>query len=323
MRGRGAWAASARRKDSDARNLHAVAIFPHPPFAAYALLDSGNAEKLERFGRFVLRRPDPQALWRPRLSAAEWARRADLAFVRESDRGGTWEQPRGEVPEEWELEVAVGWTEPACLLIRPTPFKHVGLFPEQAANWAWVEERRTGLALRLAPRAAPRLLNLFAYTGAASVFAAKSGWEVTHVDASRASLDWAAENARGSALDANAIRWMLDDALAFARREARRGNRYHGILADPPSYGRGPKGEKWELETGLAPLLEACAALLEPVTGAFLALSTYAVGYSPLAYANMLREFGPGEIETGELALPEEESGRLLPCGFCARFTRT
>lgn len=304
-----------------------MAIFPHPPFAAYALLDSGNAEKLERFGRYVLRRPDPQALWRPRLAAAEWARLTDLAFVRESDRGGRWERPRSAVPEEWEVEVAVGWTEPACLVIRPTPFKHVGLFPEQAANWAWVEQRRAQLEARLAPGTAPRLLNLFAYTGAASVFAAKSGWDVVHVDASRASLDWAAENARASALDANAIRWMLDDALAFARREVRRGNRYHGILADPPSYGRGPKGEKWELESGLAPLLEACSALLEPLPGAFLVLSAYAVGYSPLAFANVLREFGPGEIETGELALPEDESGaaaapRLLPCGFCARFTR-
>jgi len=305
-----------------------VPIFPHPPFAAYALLDSGNAEKLERFGRYVLRRPDPQALWRPRLRAAEWEELADLVFVRESDRGGRWERTRGEVPEEWELEVAVGWTEPACLVIRPTPFKHVGLFPEQAVNWAWAEERRVSLAAGGRIEGAPRMLNLFAYTGAASVFAAKSGWAVTHVDASRASLDWAAENARASALDANAIRWMFDDALAFARRELRRGNTYHGILADPPSYGRGPKGEKWELDQGLAPLLDACSALLDTESGSFVALSTYAVGYSPLAYANMLREFGQGEIETGELALPEETPGggtalpRLLPCGFCARFTR-
>lgn len=312
-----------------------MAIFPHPPFAAYALLDSGNAEKLERFGRYVLRRPDPQALWRPRLRAAAWEELADLVFVRESDRGGRWERTRGEVPEEWEVEVAVGWTEPACLVIRPTPFKHVGLFPEQAVNWAWVEDRRVALAGRAGisgteanATAAPRLLNLFGYTGAATVFAAKSGWAVTHVDASKASLDWAAENSRASALDANAIRWMLDDALAFARRELRRGNTYHGILADPPSYGRGPKGEKWELDQSLAPLLEACSGLLDTTAGSFMVLSTYAVGYSPLAYANMLREFGNGEIETGELALPEEapEGGaalpRLLPCGFCARFIR-
>ncbi len=300
-----------------------MAIFPHPPFAAYSLLDSGNAEKLERFGRFVLRRPDPQALWRPRLRPEEWQRLADLVFLRESDRGGHWERPRGEVPEEWEVEVAVGWTEPACLVIRPTPFKHVGLFPEQAVNWAWAEERRAALVKRMAAGTAPRLLNLFGYTGAASVFAAKSGWAVTHVDASRTSLAWAAENAQTSGLEANAIRWMLDDALAFARREVRRGNGYHGILADPPAYGRGPKGEKWEIESGLASLLEACAGLLEPCVGAFLVLSTYAVGYSPLAYANMLRDFGPGEIETGELALPEDEGTRLLPCGFGARFTRT
>lgn len=305
-----------------------MAIFPHQPFAAYELLDSGNSEKLERFGRIVLRRPDPQALWRPRLSAEEWRRRADLSFVRESDRGGRWERERGAAPEEWEIEVAVGWTEPACLLIRPTPFKHVGLFPEQAVNWAWVEERRSDLARRLGAGTELRLLNLFGYTGAATVFAAKSGWSVTHVDASRASLDWAAENARASGLDANAIRWMLEDALAFVRREQRRGNLYHGILADPPAYGRGPKGEKWEMDQGLAPLMEACAALLQPQSGAFMVLSAYAVGYSPLAFANMLRDFGPGGIETGELALPEEQDAsargapRLLPCGFCARFTR-
>ncbi len=319
---------AAQRNDSGARSLLVLAIFPHPPFAAYALLDSGNGEKLERFGRFTLRRPDPQALWRPRLAAEEWTRRAELVFMRESDRGGRWERRGGAVSEEWEVEVAVGWTEPACLVIRPTPFKHVGLFPEQAVNWAWVEERRAALAPRLPEGAAPRLLNLFGYTGAASVFAAKSGWEVTHVDASRTSLDWAAENARASGLDASAIRWMLDDALAFARRDVRRGQRYHGILADPPSYGRGPKGEKWELDHGLAPLLEACSSLLEPISGSFTVLSAYAVGYSPLAFANMLRDFGPGTIETGELALPEEQSPgargapRLLPCGFCARFTR-
>lgn len=293
-------------------------VFPHPTLAAYALLDSGGGEKLERFGRWTLRRPDPQALWRRRQGEEDW-RAADLRFVRESDRGGRWEPAGG--PVDWPLRLGpeLGLPE-VCLRIRPTPFKHVGLFPEQAANWVFVEERRRSLAA--AGVAVPELLNLFAYTGAASLIAAATGWKVTHLDASRPVLDWAAENARASGLPGDALRWVLDDAAAFCAREARRGRRYHGILLDPPHYGRGPKGEKWQFETGLAPLLEACRRLLAADAPAFLVLSSYAIGYSPLAFDNLLREFGAGTIESGELALPEAAGGRLLPCGFCARWSR-
>lgn len=206
------------------------------------------------------------------------------------------------------------------LQVRLTPFKHVGLFPEQATNWLWVERRRQAWAA--AGERGPRLLNLFAYTGVASLLAAVSGWQVTHVDASRSSLDWAAANAQCSELPSDAIRWLLEDASAFAARELRRGKRYHGILLDPPHYGRGPKGQKWSFPRDLAPLLDHCRKLLLEDGPSFLVLSSYAVGYSPLAFENMLREFGPGQVESGELALPEEGSGRLLPCGFCARFVR-
>jgi 23S rRNA (cytosine1962-C5)-methyltransferase len=295
------------------------AVFAHPPLEDHALLDSGDGQKLERFGEVVLARPDPQALWRPRLARERWEA-ADLAFVRESDRGGRWEArsgahpaARGKAPE-WEVRLGA-----ARALVRPTPFKHVGVFPEQAANWRWVEELGTGGGER-----PPRLLNLFGYTGVASVLAARAGWDVTHVDASRASLAWAQDNARAAGLAADALRVVLDDALAFARREARRGSRYRGVLVDPPHHGRGPKGERWRLETGLAPLVEACAELLDERS--FLVLSVYAVGYSPLALLNLLEACAGGEVEAGELALPEAEvagaPARLLPCGFCARWRR-
>jgi 23S rRNA (cytosine1962-C5)-methyltransferase len=293
-------------------------VFPHPELRQHALIDSGGGEKLERFGDVLLVRPDPQALWR-RRRPDRW-READLVFVRESDRGGRWEARDGAHPSArgkdpcWTVDV-----RGARMTIRPTPFKHVGLFPEQATNWDWV----AGLAGSFEGEP-PRLLNLFGYSGAASVLAARAGYRVTHVDASRASLRWTRENAEGSGLAADELRVICEDALVFARREVRRGSRYAGILLDPPHYGRGPKGEVWRLEEGLAPLLEACAALLDE--RAFLVLTAYAVGYSPLAFTNLLTELAGGAVSAGELALPEEpdDAGRrrLLPCGFCARWWR-
>ncbi len=292
------------------------ATFDHPRFDAYELLDSGGGEKLERFGDVVLVRPDPQAIWRKR-APKDW-KRADLTFVRESDRGGHWVGRDRAKAGERSWEVAYG---DARFSIRPTRFKHVGVFPEQASNWEWVRER----AERLTTDGRPRLLNLFGYTGVASVLATHAGFEVTHVDASKTSLQWLRDNIEASGLDRSAIRVVLDDALAFVRREVRRGSKYHGILLDPPHYGRGPKGEKWEFEASIAPLLDACARLLQ--RDAFCVLSTYAIGTSPLAIANLLGEWGaPDErvIEAGELALPESSDGaaRLLPCGFCARWSR-
>jgi len=287
--------------------------FPHPAFEGYELVDSGDGEKLERFGSVVLRRPDPQALWRP-ADPRRW-KSAHLTFVRESDRGGRWE-PGPDAPPETRGPEAE-WLCPAFglrLCVRPTPFKHVGVFPEQAVNWELVRRVRPRLG------DAPRLLNLFAYTGAASLVGLQAGYEVTHVDASKASLTWASDNLAASGLARDAMRLLCEDALAFARREVRRGSRYEVILVDPPHYGRGPRGETWRFEEGMAPLLEALAELC--AERALVVVSTYAIGFSPLALANLLQTLGPGEIEAGELALPARPGERALPAGFCARWGR-
>lgn len=294
--------------------------FAHPGLSSYTLLDSGRGEKLERVGPYVLRRPDPQALWHPHLAASEW-QAADYRFERESDRGGYWHRRDDSLPKSWEMVEG-----DLRLRIQPTLFKHTGIFPEQAANWSWVKQQRAQLENAMAitgePQARPRLLNLFGYTGVASILAAQEGWEVTHLDASRASLDWASENAQRSGLDDRAIRWILDDAARFTAREKRRGKTYHGILLDPPHYGRGPKGEKWQFEEGIMPLLEDAHSLLAETTGSFLILSSYAIGCSPLSFHNMLQDLGPGEVQSGELWLPEDTGGRRLPCGFCGRWIR-
>lgn len=282
-----------------------------------ALLDTGGGEKLEQFGALTLVRPDPQALWSPRLGPDEWEARADLWFERESDRGGRWracspagagllaqEDPRWTLPHDG-----------LSFVLRPTPFKHVGLFPEQASNWRVLGERRPGT-----------MLNLFGYTGGASVVGVAAGWSVTHVDASKQSLSWAVENLEASGLGRDSMRVLCEDALRFAQREARRGNRYDLILLDPPHYGRGPKGEVWRLEDGLSPLVEMASGLLAP--GGTLVLSTYAVGFSPLTLQGLLQGVaGPDDlVEAGELAIGEVEvegaPSRLLPAGFCARLRR-
>lgn len=285
------------------------AVFPAVPLADHELLDCGSGEKLERYGQFVLRRPDPQAVWSRRLDAEAWDR-ADLVFVRESDRGGRWEGPKARrgLPE-WTID-ALG----ATVRIRPTPFKHLGVFPEQATNWRLVEELRPRLGAK------PRLLNLFGYSGVASVLAARHGYEATHVDASKAALAWTRENQALSGLPDNALRVVLEDALTYARREARRGARYEVVLLDPPHYGRGPKGETWQFEDQVAALVAAVKELL--AERSLVVLSTYAIGCSPLTFENLLGELGPGEIEAGELALPQKDGTRSLPCGFCARHVR-
>lgn len=293
----------------------ATRIFTHPTFPDYAVLDSGAAEKLERIGDVVVRRPDPQALWSRRKSEKEWAV-ADLAFVRESDRGGRWEARAGAhrfvqgATPEWKVRY-----RDATFLVRPTPFKHVGLFPEQAANWELVANLRDAFGVER-----PRVLNLFGYTGAASVLAAQAGYEVTHVDASKTSVTWTRENAAASGLASDALRLVVDDALAFTRREVRRKASYHVVLLDPPHHGRGPKGETWQFEEDIAPLMGAVKELIGE--RALVVLSTYAIGCSPLTFENLLGELGAGAIEAGELALPEADGKRLLPCGFCARFSR-
>ena len=296
------------------------AHFDVAPLRCHALLDSGGGEKLERYGNLVLARPEPQALWRRRLPDAEW-KAADLTFERESDRGGRWRlgptarsEARGKEPA-WAVDVP-----PAKLWIRPTPFKHVGLFPEQSTNWRAV----TRLASTFGGEGPPRLLNLFGYTGAASVLAALAGYEVTHVDASRLALDGCRQNAELSGFTGPGLRFVLEDALSFAQRELRRGAKYHVVLLDPPHYGRGPKGQKWQLEDHIAALVETAVGLT--AERALVVLSTYAVGHSPLAFSNLFLNQGGDGLAAGELVLEEEPRQglvrRTLSQGFCARWWR-
>lgn len=296
------------------------AVFAIASFEDYELVDSGAGEKLERYGGRLVRRPDPQALWQRRAASSEWAA-ADLRFERDLASGGKhgdWVPRDDTSPRAAASEWSVRWRDVTCI-VRPTPFKHLGLFPEQAANWEWLRQ--------LAPLltgARPRLLNLFGYTGIASIVAVRAGFEVTHVDASKTSLAWMRENARASGLADDSMRIVLDDALAFARREVRRGAKYNAIVLDPPHFGRGPKGETWQFEDHMAAMVEACRELL--AQRAALVLSTYAIGFSPLSFVNLLGELGPGVIDSGELVLRERVRAglpeRFLPCGFCARFWR-
>jgi 23S rRNA (cytosine1962-C5)-methyltransferase len=285
--------------------------FAHVPFPDHELLDCGGGEKLERFGDVVVRRPDPQALWPRALAEDEWARRAGLTFLADPESGGRGGAFRGAAPSSWSVRFAR-----ATFLLRPTAFKHVGIFPEQSTNWSLVARAVHGFGVE-----EPRLLNLFGYTGAASVLAAMNGYEVTHVDASKTSLAWARENLAASGMAESAMRVVLDDALAFTRREARRGARYQAVLLDPPHYGRGPKGEKWQFEDSIAALTAAVREVVDD--RALVILSSYAIGCSPLTLQNLLADLGAGELESGELALPERSPrGRLLPAGFCARWSR-
>jgi 23S rRNA (cytosine1962-C5)-methyltransferase len=283
-------------------------------FPAYALIDSGDGRKLERFGRFTVERPELQALWRPALEPGAWLR-ADATFkassAEEDGDGGRWRKNTA-MPETWPVRVL-----DITMLCRLTSFRHLGVFPEQLPHWEWM------VAWLGAVRERPiRVLNLFAYTGAASLLAAKAGAEVTHVDASRKAIAWAKQNQAVSKLGAAPVRWILDDARKFAAREVRRGNRYHFILIDPPKFGRGPDGEVWDVFAHLAPLLRDCAALL--ADRAALVLTTYAIRASALATDSLMREClagRSGTVESGELAVVDEAGGRLLPTSLFTRWT--
>ena len=288
-----------------------------PDFRDYELLDTGDFEKLERFGRFVTRRPEPQAIWRKSLPEEEW-QRADASFLRDtnSDERGRWTLRRG-MPDRWAVEYRYGGMH-LRMRLALTSFKHVGLFPEQAANWNFIFDRCRALAAGSA--AAPRVLNLFAYTGGATLAARAAGAEVTHVDSVRQVVTWARENMELSSLDG--VRWIVEDALKFVRREVRRGNRYAGIILDPPAYGRGANGEKWVLEEGICEMLECCARLLE-ASGAFLVLNLYSMGLSStLARTAVHQAFGaPREEQWGELCFTDR-GGKQLPLGTYYRFAR-
>jgi 23S rRNA (cytosine1962-C5)-methyltransferase len=289
-------------------------VIATPGFPDYVLLDSGDGRKLERFGRFTVERPESQALWRPVLEPGAWLR-ADATFkasgADDEGDGGRW-RTNTAVPETWPVRVL-----DITMLCRLTNFRHLGLFPEQLPHWEWM------IGWLRADRGRPqRVLNLFAYTGAASLLAAKAGAEVTHLDASRKAIAWAKQNQAVSRLGEAPIRWILDDARKFAAREVRRGNRYQLILIDPPKFGRGPSGEEWDVFAHLAPLLRDCAQLLAPGHAA-LVLTTYAIRASALAMDGLMRECLEGRrgvMESGELAVIEQSRGRLLPTSLYTRW---
>ncbi len=277
----------------------------HPTWTDYELLDSGDFEKLERFGEIVMVRPEPQALWK-KADGSSWSS-AHLVYSRQG-REGEW-QSHKTVPESWQ----VAW-ENLKFHIRPTSFKHTGLFPEQASNWQYLREQlKPGM----------KVLNLFGYTGGASVAAASVDAEVTHCDASKPVVTWGRENLELSGLAAKTCRWIVDDAQKFVAREIRRNNKYEAILMDPPAFGRGPEGEVWQFENDLPALLDDCAKILNPEHGLLL-VNAYSLGFPGLAIENLVKTAVPfaRKFETIELTLKESSSrGFELPTGVVVRAT--
>lgn len=274
----------------------------------YELIDSGNGMKLERYGSITLARPDPQALWSKAETEREWLK-AQASYTRKG-KEGEWHISPG-TPQSWVIQYGG-----LSLTIKPTSFKHTGLFPEQRVHWDWsrdlIQKRGAGV----------KVLNLFGYTGGASLAAAQAGAQVTHVDASKVAVTWARENARNSGLEAAPIRWIIDDVFAFVRREIKRGNTYDLIIMDPPAFGRGPKGELWKIEEGFVSLITDIEQLLSAKPLGVL-VSGYAAGYSHHSFENVLNHLVTnrgGTVVGGEIALKESHKGRLLPCGIFARW---
>lgn len=271
----------------------------------YELLDSGNFEKLERFGKYITIRPEPQAVWDPVLKAAEWEKLAHLKFVPKSSSAGDWVKLKREAVERWNISYALPGGKEISFRLGLTSFKHVGVFPEQAVNWDYIYS-----SLKEMKTSKPKFLNLFAYTGGATLAARAAGAEVTHVDSIKQVVSWANENMQLSNLDN--IRWMVDDALKFVKKEQRRGNKYNGIILDPPAFGHGPNGEKWKLEDNINEMAKAVVDLLNPQEH-FLILNAYSLGFSAMILENLFRD-RKKNLETGELFLKAKHGG-VLPLG--------
>ncbi len=293
----------------------------------YEVLDTSAGEKLERWGEYILVRPDPQVIWKTAHDHAGWKQK-NGHYHRSSKGGGEWEF--FDLPDEWTVSYEPGGGPDSArgqsrltFRLKPFHFKHTGLFPEQAVNWDWFTE-----IIRNSRPAADRpvkVLNLFAYTGGATLAAAAAGAHVTHVDASKGMVGWARENAQTSGLGDAPIRWLVDDCMKFVEREIRRGNKYDGIIMDPPSYGRGPKGEVWKIEESIWPFIELTAQLLSP-DALFLLINSYTTGLQPAVLSYMMnlaiqKRFG-GRVEADEIGLPVSRSGLILPCGASGRWYR-
>ena len=274
----------------------------------YEVIDCSNGEKLERWGNYILIRPDPQVIWDTPRTQPGWKNK-NGCYHRSKKGGGEWEFFH--LPEQWEIHY-----RNLTFHLKPFSFKHTGLFPEQAVNWDWFSDkiRRAGRRIKV--------LNLFAYTGGATLAAAAAGASVTHVDASKGMVTWAKENAVSSGLKDAPVRWIVDDCVKFVQREIRRGSRYDAIIMDPPSYGRGPKGEIWKIEDAIYPLVELCSQLLSDKPLFFL-INSYTTGLQPAVLAYMLgAALGrrKGRIDAQEIGLPVSSTGLILPCGASGRW---
>ena len=305
--------------------------FPAESWKDYEIIDSGRGEKLERYGQFYLARPEPKALWDRTMSEAEWSRLIHTRFTPGAGFGkagkedsGTWNRLK-KMDDQW----YIGYQSPQDglslkLRLGLTSFKHVGVFPEQAANWEYIYSHTRGLVEKAREAGAPRpkVLNLFAYTGAASLAAKAAGADVTHLDSVRQVVTWANENQAASGLDG--IRWIVEDAMKFARREAKRGNVYQGIILDPPAYGHGPDGEKWKLDECLFDMLRTVSQILAP-KDSFMVLNLYSNGYSALLGETVVKEAfrlkNGYTMESGELAL-RDRYGKSLPLSIFVRLER-
>ncbi|MHA7131362.1 class I SAM-dependent methyltransferase [Algoriphagus namhaensis] len=281
----------------------------------YELIDTGGFEKLERFGNYTLRRPEPQAIWDKSLSEQDWQAQTDGFFDKDKSNPekGFWKNKK-DMPHNWQMTYANKSGLKLKLNLAQTSFKHIGLFPEQAVNWDYIYDK-----VKSAKNSKPKVLNLFAYTGAASLAAKAAGADVTHLDAVKQVVTWSRHNMEASGLDD--IRWIVDDAMKFIKREARRGNLYQGIILDPPAYGRGPGGEKWVLEEHINEMLKTCAEILDPKEH-FLLLNMYSLSFSSLIAANLVHSnFKSVENpEQGELYLRDSQ-GKQLPLGIFYRFS--
>ena len=288
----------------------------------YKVIDCSQGEKLESWGGYLLVRPDPQVIWNTPKTHKGW-KRPNAHYHRSERGGGQWQF--FDLPEQWSIDYNTIIGKKLTFQLKPFSFKHTGLFPEQAANWDWFSQLIQAEAKKRPTDRPVKVLNLFAYTGGATLAAASAGANVTHVDASKGMVTWAKENAKSSNLEEAPIRWIVDDCLKFVEREARRGNVYDGIIMDPPSYGRGPKGEIWKIEDAIHPLIQACMAILAPQPLFFL-INSYTTGLQPAVLSYMMNteivsRFG-GHVDAQEVGLPVTSNGLVLPCGCSGRWER-
>lgn len=285
----------------------------------YEVIDCSKGEKLERWGDYLLVRPDPQVIWDTPKKETGW-HKMNGHYHRSSKGGGEWEF--FQLPKEWTIQYSLPINKKLTFHLKPFSFKHTGLFPEQAANWNWFSQL---IADAVSKGRQVKVLNLFAYTGGATLAAAAAGASVTHVDASKGMVTWAKENAISSGLKDAPIRWLVDDCVKFVEREIRRGNHYDAIIMDPPSYGRGPKGEIWKIEESVYPLIRLCSQILTD-NPLFFLINSYTTGLQPAVLSYMIStvlDTANGTVTASEIGLPVSSNGLVLPCGASGRYEAT